>query len=102
MALYAKNGFSSPIKSLFSREFPEVARFLRKVKADYETWKTLLQKKEADFIIHGVADRIRKERRGMFLATIHDSLVCQPENKEYVAGVMRDEFAKLGMAPVIE
>jgi hypothetical protein len=26
-ALYAKNGFTSPIKTLFGKEFPEVAKF---------------------------------------------------------------------------
>jgi hypothetical protein len=47
--------------------------------------------------IHRVCGRVLEERPGVPLFTIHDSLLTTPEHVGYVRGVIREEFAELGV-----
>lgn len=101
-----------PVKRLFDREFPQMARFIRETKdvrraADnprpHNKLAKLAQKTEANFLIYGgVCERIRREEPGCWISTIHDSVLVQPEWAEYVGGVMLEEFGKLGVQPRLE
>ena len=62
----------------------------------------LAQRNEADFVIFKVCDRIRKENPKCFIATIHDSILMVAESVDFVLGIMRDEFEKLGVRPRLE
>lgn len=53
-------------------------------------------------MIFTVCERIRRERPDCWLTTIHDSVLCLPEDGEYVRNVMADEFEKLGIKPTLE
>lgn len=99
------------VKRLFDREFPEMARFFREAKYGRKTKENpkphnklarMAQKAEVNFVIFTVCERIRKERPNCWLTTIHDSVLCRPEDGEYVKGVMVEESAKLGVCPRLE
>jgi hypothetical protein len=63
----------------------------------------LLQRAESDFIVRTVCDRLRRKHPGMFVATIHDSIVTNSrENAATILATMRDEFVKLGIEPKLE
>ena len=113
-ALFASNYHDaqrSPVKMLFDREFPRIAEFIRRQKVGKRSdqnpkpWNKLAelaQRKEAEFVISTVCDRIRKENPKCWVTTIHDSILTVPDSLEFVMGVMRDEFAKLGVEPKLE
>lgn len=95
-----------------------MARFIRDMKMGKKTKANpkphnrlakLAQKTEANFVIYGMGDvtegvckRIMREKPGIWLGTIHDSLLMLPENAEYVRAVVCEDFAKLGLAPRLE
>jgi hypothetical protein len=62
----------------------------------------MAQKAEVSFVIFGVCERIRQERPECWVTTIHDSVLCLPDDGEYVRGVMLAEFAKLDVNPRLE
>jgi hypothetical protein len=51
------------------------------------------------FVIDTVCVRLMRKRRGMFIATIHDSIVARKCDCDVVVDVFREEFAKLGVNP---
>jgi len=99
------------VKKFFDREFPEMARFFRQAKYGRKTKENpkphnklarMAQKAEVNFVIFTVCERIRRERPGCWLTTIHDSILCLPDDGEYVRSVMENEFEKLGVKPKLE
>ena len=113
-ALFASNYHDAqhlPVKKLYDSEFPRIAEFIRWQKVGKKTvenpkpWNKLAelaQRKEADFVISTVCDRIRKENPKCWVTTIHDSILTVPPSLDFVLGIMRDEFAKLGVEPRLE
>jgi len=113
-ALFASNYHDaqrSPVKMLFDSEFPRIAEFIRRQKVGKKTdqnpkpWNKLAelaQRKEADFVISKVCDRIRQENPKCWVTTIHDSILTVPQFLDLVMAVMRDEFAKLGVEPKLK
>jgi hypothetical protein len=63
------------------------------VKAQYE---------ESRFVIYSVCERIRRERPDCWVATVHDSILTPPDTVDCILAVMREEFARLGVAPRLE
>jgi hypothetical protein len=51
-----------------------------------------MQSLESDLVIGRACDRVRRERPGACLLTIHDCLVTTEEHKEYFAEVLEDGF----------
>jgi hypothetical protein len=113
-ALFSPNNSryqKSKAKRLFDQEFPEMARFFRESKYGRKTIDNpkphnklarMAQKAEVSFVIFGVCERIRQERPECWVTTIHDSVLCLPDDGEYVRGVMLAEFAKLDVNPRLE
>ena len=100
---FARLGARHAIKTLFKQEFPEVWRFIEGVKKkDFRKLARLLQRTEAQFVIYTVCERIRKENPGMFVATIHDSILHLPTDSAYVRAVLDAEFAQWGLKPRLE
>jgi hypothetical protein len=100
-----------PVKRLFDKLFPQMAEFIREQKKgqrakdddkQHGRFAIKAQYQESRFIIYSVCERIRKERPDCWIATIHDSVLTLPDNLEYVLAVMKDEFARLGVAPQLE
>ena len=79
--------------------YPEIVSCLKEGKTgDYRRLARNMQRAESYFMFQMVCDRIWRERPETFLATIHDSLLVQPEDLDYAYGVMMDEMRSLGMA----
>ncbi len=98
--LYAKNGFRSPIKSVFESDFPFIAQLAHKLKVkDHLRLSRQMQEAERKFIIDTVVARLIKERQGMFITTIHDAILAKADECQFVTDVMLEEFGKLGMSP---
>jgi len=78
---------------LFKQLFPTIFGFIREYKEeDYTNLAIQLQKVESKVIIHECINKIRTERPEMFVSTIHDSIVCEPINLDYVDGIIKDIF----------
>ena len=98
MFFFAKNGFKSTAKSVFEMEFPKMAAYIRKVKAnDYKRLARQMQIAERKFVIDIVCERHKRLRPEMFVATIHDSVVAQKSDCDLIVSVMKDEFALRGV-----
>lgn len=80
-------------EKMFQTLFPTIFQFIREFKEkDYTNLAIQLQRAESKAIIHGCIRRIRKERPDMFVSTIHDSIVCEPENLVYIGSIIEDVF----------
>jgi hypothetical protein len=101
---FGRNDSRSRTKGAFRKCFPEVAALLEDVKADdHAELARLLQRAESDFIVRTVCDRLRRQHPGMFVATIHDSIVTNSrEDAATILETMREEFVKLDIAPKLE
>lgn len=102
-AFFSKNRYTNEVKRLFNAEFPGIATLIEKIKAkDHTKLAQVLQRAEAQYIIHGVCETIRKERPEIPVVTIHDSILTTPGHAEYVLQIMRDEFAVYRINPRLE
>ncbi len=78
--------------------YPKIIPHLKSGKqGDYRRLAHNMQRAESYYMFQMVCDRIWRERPDTFLATIHDSILCKPEDMDYVYGVMMDEMNSLGM-----
>jgi hypothetical protein len=103
MILFAKNGYRSTAKSLFKLEFPQMADFIHKVKEkDHKRLARQMQEAERRFVIDTVCERLKRHRKEMFFTTIHDSLLARKTDCDLVVSVMKDEFARRGVHPLLE
>ena len=102
-AFFSKNHYTNAVKRLFNSDFPGIASFIEKIKAkDHTKLAQVLQRAEAQYIIHGVCETIRKERPRTPVVTIHDSILTTADCSEYVLQTMRDEFAVFRINPILE
>jgi hypothetical protein len=94
-----RNALSAALDELF----PTVMEAMRRVKQkDYRRLAHCAQRIESAFMFGRVVPRIMQERPALSLATIHDSILTTAGDAEYVRDVMRDEFARLGLAPQVK
>jgi hypothetical protein len=95
--------FRSVIRERFRTRYPTMARVLYELKRkNYRHSSHLLQNFEATVFIYRVCNRIMRERPETFVATIHDSILMTPDSADYVAGVIREEFAPLCVMPALK
>ena len=69
---------------------------------DYTRLSKAMQRIEAYIMFQVICERIRQERPETWLATIHDSILCHPDDAEYVRSIMVEEFAGIGARPTIK
>ena len=101
--LYAKNGYRSTAKSIFEREFPQLAAFVHKVKEkDHKRLARHMQEAERRFVIDSVCERLKHIRTNMFVTTIHDAFLAQKSDCDLVVSIMSEEFARRGIQPRLE
>lgn len=87
----------------FKEVFPEIFRLIRLVKKnDHSQLAISLQREESKTIIDDCIGRIIEENPGTFVLTIHDSIVCLPEDISYVGGVIEDAFIKHNIIPKLQ
>lgn len=98
--IFGKTRATSPMKSMFAADFPNVAEVVRAhKKKDYRHLPRLLQNIEANFIINTVCRRIMNEIPDAPIFTIHDSVLTTRQFVEPIRTIMMDEFARLGLTP---
>lgn len=84
----------------FKEVFPEIFRLIRLVKEDDHSQLAIrLQREESRTIIDECIGRIIEESSGTFVLTIHDSIVCLPEDIDYVRSIIEDAFIKHNIIP---
>lgn len=88
---------------LFMQEFPNVYEVIKKIKEkDYKRLAIQLQKIESSFILNKVARAFVDNLPGEFIATIHDSILVNKENKDIVRDIIDLEFRPWGMVPSLK
>jgi hypothetical protein len=99
----SKSIYRNETKRRFREKHPELAEFLRTLKArNYKHSSHLLQNFEATVFIHRICGRIRKEMPNAVIFTKHDGVLTTPDREAAVKAIMKDEFAKLGVNVKIE
>jgi hypothetical protein len=88
-------------KRVFKELFPMVYDLFSKIKAGDKTrLPRLLQRIESHLMLLVIAKRIAKEKPGIPIFTIHDSIVTTVGNETYVEKVVSEELLKaVGFAP---
>lgn len=100
---YAKNGLRSIAKSVFEREFPEMAAFIHQVKKkDHKRLSRQMQIAERRFVIDIVCTRLKRLQPEMFMTTIHDAVLARKTDCDLVLTVMKEEFGRRGINPRLE
>ena len=75
--------------------FPKIFYFLRHLKQEKKGNKWLahlLTRIESKLILDTAVGRIAAERPDMFLTTIHDSIMVEPENVQYVKEILDEVY----------
>ena len=85
----------------FAVLFPNVAEIISAYKKDdYRDLAIRLQKIEADIMIKKVVPEL--EKKEIFVLTVHDSVLVQPENVEVVRNIILIEFQKFDLHPTLK
>ena len=88
-------------KKIFKDRFPDVYALFAMIKRHDKTYlPRLLQRIESHLMLLVIAKRIARERSGLPILTIHDSIVTTVGNEEYVQSVLLEEMTRaIGFAP---
>lgn len=101
-SLYDKDNHRNAVYRVLEKHFPTLVKFARQVKRkDYRRLAHLAQREESRFMYGQVVPRLMSERPGLFIATIHDSVLVPCGAEEYVREVMLSEFQRLGVSPTV-
>jgi len=86
----------TPVMRLFYEEFPLVCDYLDKMKHPkrYKYLSHKMQSDESYVVIDKTCGRIKKEKPNIFIGTIHDAIVCIPDDVDYVSQVLSEECYK--------
>ena len=94
--------YRNKLRARFRERYPTAAAVLKALKErNFRHSSHVLQNTEATMFIYRVCGRIMREKPNCFVATIHDSILTTPDNLDYVEGVIREEFARLGVSPTL-
>jgi hypothetical protein len=95
--------FRNMLQERFRARHPTMAAVLFDLKRrNYKHSSHVLQNLEATIFIYRACGRVMRERPGCFVATLHDGVLTTPDDAGYVAGVIQDEFNKLGIKPTLK
>ena len=98
--MYGDGSYPSAVRDRFKATYPKVYEVLAALKKqDHRHAAWVLQNREAKMFIGTICRRIMKESPGVFLTTIHDSLITTAEHIDYVTAVAMDEFSKSDVCP---
>ena len=102
MVFFAKNGHRSPVKRLFEVEFPLMAAYIKRMKEkDHTRIARLMQMAERKFVVDGVCAELNRRKSGIFITTIHDSILARKDDCDLVLSVFREQFRRLGVNPAL-
>lgn len=102
LLFFAKNKYRSPLKRLFEAEFPSMAEYIVKMKEkDHTRVARQMQLAERKFVIDNVCAELNRRQKGIFITTIHDSVLARKEDCDLVLNVFREQFRRLGVNPTL-
>lgn len=95
---------SQDVFRAFATLFPEEARIMQTLKKrSYKDFPVLLQRLEAQILLHHVCRLVYNHDSSIPLFTIHDSLVTTAEHAEFIQQTLLREYEKaLGAPPALE
>lgn len=84
----------------FQRLFPTICKAIHSIKQkDYKTIARLIQREESHFVIDHVVRSFIQSFPGVFVSTIHDSVVTTVDLIPALEAIMQEEFEKIGLSP---
>jgi hypothetical protein len=91
------------LAAVFEATYPTVWAFvLHKKKHQYENLAREMQRKESDFVIGTVCERLRKHHPDVAFVTVHDAIMAPAQHIQTVARVIKEEFVRrLGVSPAV-
>ena len=99
---FCRNEPESDAARDFGRIYPNVYAVIRaKKRDDYRALAWELQRTESAVMIGRVARRCMNELPGVFVATIHDSIITVPEAGETIGAIIKREFERAGISPTV-
>ncbi len=90
--------YPSDLEDVFARSYPTVFRFIRAVNRDgweHKNLIRLLQRREADLVIHRVAAGLMAKSQSLFV-TLHDSIFAEMDSTNEVEREFRAAFSERG------
>lgn len=95
-----KNHMGNKLAKAFKAEWPSIYEFIMDAKGkDQSRLAGWMQKVESNFVIDRVVAEFAKQRPKAFIATVHDSILVNPDDSELVMNISLSEFGKLGIKP---
>lgn len=93
--VFGRNNQEAKAAKRLEAVFPNLFHFLRHIKQEKKgnRWLAhLLTRIESKLMLDSAALRISQDRPDMFLTTIHDSIMVEPDNVDYVKSVLTDVY----------
>ena len=101
-ALFDKPWHRNATSAIMDELFPSVACDMRRIKRpDYRRLAHFAQRVESTFMFGRVVPRLMELAPGLFLGTIHDSIMTTAGDEETVRTIMLEEFSRLGVHPTV-
>jgi hypothetical protein len=107
-ALFSPNEKSKHIKEvqLFKKAYPDVYRVFRMVKSskgNHRALSCVLQRFEANLVLHVACKKITKIDSNIPLFTLHDSIITIPKHEDLVKQVMKEVLENaIGFPPQLK
>ena len=100
--LYDRDSHRNAIYRVLDKDFPTVMQGIRAIKRpNYRHLAHLAQRTESGFIFGRVVSRLAEEHPGLFVTTIHDSIMTTAGDEDTVRSIMLDEFEKLNIRATV-
>jgi hypothetical protein len=91
------------IMDAFPKLYPGVLEYTLQARSrDHRKLPRNIQRDEAYVVYDMICNAIRIQRPDIFVATIHDALICKPSDAAFVRKVMNEQFRTLGIQPTIK
>jgi hypothetical protein len=101
--MYGRSHWRDSLTIRFAQQYPSVAEMFTSLKRrNYRHAAHLMQNVEATIFIDRICGRIRRDRPGLLIFTIHDSIVTTLRAADYVEETIRDEFRRLGVSATVK
>lgn len=93
----------TPLFAIIRRDFPTIAAYIVATKsARHQGTACLLQRLESTLMIDGCGERLRTQYPDEPVQPIHDALLVRHDFADEAAGIIRDQFARVGLRPRVK
>ncbi len=91
------------IINAFPDLYPGVLEYINEAKQyDHRKLSHDMQRDESYVIFNMICSAIKLQRPEIFIATIHDAILCKREDAAFVRKIMNEQFGTLGVQPRIK